>query len=137
VLHLELGLHAESSSLFDYEGLALESLDGARGPQVDDDIGPTFDFEAEREDDAFARIVGVGDVCALAETERGLPLLERLVVLVCHEEVSMVCVHWACSKDIPSFWYSSIVFFSPTLKPSVCSACRSSWWSAMSAIAVV
>lgn len=31
--------------------------------------------------------------------------------------------------DIPSFWYSSMVFFSPTLKPSVCSACRSSSWS--------
>ena len=32
--------------------------------------------------------------------------------------------------DLPSFWYSSIVFFSPTLKPSVCSGTRSSWTAA-------
>lgn len=31
-------------------------------------------------------------------------------------------------SDLPSFWYSSIVFFSPTLKPGVCSG---SSWSAM------
>lgn len=29
----------------------------------------------------------------------------------------------------PSWWYSSSVFFSPTLKPCVCSGARSSsWW---------
>jgi hypothetical protein len=32
--------------------------------------------------------------------------------------------------DLPSFWYSSMVFFSPTLKPSVCSGTRSSWTAA-------
>jgi hypothetical protein len=30
----------------------------------------------------------------------------------------------------PSWWYSSSVFFSPTLKPSVCSGTSSSsWWA--------
>lgn len=34
--------------------------------------------------------------------------------------------------DIPNCLYSSMVFFSPTLKPSVLEAVRSSlWWSAM------
>ena len=76
VLDLELCLHAERSALFDCERLALESVHRARGPQVDDDVRATFDFEPEREDDAFARVVGVGDVLALAKTEGCFPLLE-------------------------------------------------------------
>lgn len=38
------------------------------------------------------------------------------------------------SPDLPSFVYSSIVFFSPTLKPSVLVAVRSSSWSAIVAV---
>jgi len=34
----------------------------------------------------------------------------------------VVCKMWC----LPRFWYSSMVFFSPTLKPSVCSGSRSS-----------
>lgn len=38
-----------------------------------------------------------------------------------------VCIFYC---NLPSFWYSSMVFFSPTLKPSVCSGTRSSWTAA-------
>lgn len=82
MLDLELRLHAERSALLDCKRLALEGLDGAGRPQVDDNVGAAFDFQTKREDDALARVVGVGDVLALAETERGFPLLEGLVVLV-------------------------------------------------------
>lgn len=83
MLDLELCLHAECSALLDCERLALESLDGTGRPQIDDDVVAALDFETEREDDALARVVGIGDVFALAKTERGFPLLEGLVVLVC------------------------------------------------------
>lgn len=82
VLHLELGLHAETSALLDGEGLLLELLEGAGSAQVDDDVLTALDLEAQGEDDAFARVVGVRDVLALAQAQRGLPLLQRLVVLV-------------------------------------------------------
>lgn len=36
-----------------------------------------------------------------------------------------MCTKCLCPNS-PSFWYSSMVFFSPTLKPSVCSGVRSS-----------
>lgn len=39
--------------------------------------------------------------------------------------------------SIPSFVYSSMVFFSPTLKPSVLEAVRSSWWSAIVVVGVL
>ena len=39
--------------------------------------------------------------------------------------------------NIPSFVYSSMVFFSPTLKPSVLEAARSSWWSAIVVVGVL
>jgi hypothetical protein len=75
MLNLELGLHAESGALFDGEWFALERFDSTRRPQVDDDVFATFDFETEREDDAFAGVVGVRDVLALAEAEGSFPLL--------------------------------------------------------------
>jgi len=83
VLHLELCLHAEPGTFLDGEGLFLKSLDGTGCAQVDDDIIAAFDFESEREDNASAGIVGVGDVLALSKTKGRFPLLERLVVLVC------------------------------------------------------
>ena len=83
VLDLELGLHAETSTLLDGEGLLLELLERAGRAQVDDDVGAAFDLETEREDAALARVVGVGDVLALAEAKGGLPVLQRLIVLVC------------------------------------------------------
>ena len=83
VLDLELRLHAKLGTLLDGKGLLLELLKRTRSTQVDDDVVAAFYLETKGEDDAFARIVGVGDVLALSKTKGGLPLLERLVVLVC------------------------------------------------------
>ena len=95
MLDFELGLHAESSALLDGEWLALERLDSARRPQVNDNVFATFDLETEREDDTFAGVVGVRDVLALTEAEGGFPLLQRLVVLVCSRSVRIGRVRWA------------------------------------------
>lgn len=83
MLDLELHLHTELGALLDGEGLALELLDGAGRLEVDDYVGAAFDLEAERLDDAFARVGGVGERLASAEAERLFPLAERLVILVC------------------------------------------------------
>lgn len=55
----EVGLHAELGALLDGEGFGLERLDGARGRQIDGDVGAGFDFEGERFDDAAALVLGV------------------------------------------------------------------------------
>jgi hypothetical protein len=68
VLDFELSLHAEGSALLDCKWLALESLDGTWWPQIDDDVGAAFDFKTKGEDDAFARVVGIGDIGTLAKT---------------------------------------------------------------------
>lgn len=102
VLDLELGLHAEGSTLLDGEGLALESVDCTRRPQVNDDVLTTVDFEAEREYDALAGVAGVGDVLALAETEGCFPLLERLVILVCGSVVSTKRRTWVAETCLAS-----------------------------------
>ena len=159
VLDAEASLHAESGALLDGEGLLVEGLEGAGLGQVDDDVRSALDFQTQGEQDDLARVVGVGDGLAAAETERLFPLAEGFIVLVCGE--GDVSEEWrgrvwydgwrgffemltatmlfsyrasACGRfryvvsfgDLPSFWYSSIVFFSPTLKPSVCSGTRSS-----------
>lgn len=93
MLDLELCLHAECSALLDGERLLLEGLKGAGRLEVDDDVGTAIDFETERVDDAFAGVVGVGDVLALAETEGSLPLVQGFVVLVCCAE-SAIAVAW-------------------------------------------
>lgn len=85
MLHLELGLHTEFGTLLDSEGLVLESLDSTRGPEINGDVGTSFDLESQREDDAFAGIVGVGEVLARAKAERLLPLAEGFVVLIYRE----------------------------------------------------
>jgi hypothetical protein len=82
VLDLELCLHAEAGALLDGEGLVLEGFSGAGGFEVDDDVGAAFDFETEGEDDAFAGVVGVGEVLARAQAEGFFPFLEGFVVLV-------------------------------------------------------
>lgn len=83
MLDAEAGLHAESGTFFDGERLLVERLEGAGLVEVDDDVGSAFGFQAEREQDHFARVVGVGDGVAAAETEGLFPLAEGLVILVC------------------------------------------------------
>ena len=159
MLDAEAGLHAEGGALLNGEGLLVEGLEGAGLGQVDDDVRSALDFQTQGEQDDLARVVGVGDGLAAAETERLFPLAEGLIVLVCGDggvrqewrgrvwydgwrgffgmlTATMLFSHRASAcggfryvvsfGDLPSFWYSSIVFFSPTLKPSVCSGTRSS-----------
>lgn len=85
VLDAETGLHAESRALLDGERLLVEGLEGAGLGQVDNDVRSALDFETQREQDDFTRVVGVGDGLAAAETEGLFPLAEGLIVLVCEE----------------------------------------------------
>jgi hypothetical protein len=82
MLHLELRFHAELGALLDGERVLLEGFKGTGGLEVDDYVRTSLNLEAEREDDAFARVAGVRDVFARAETQRLFPLAEGLVVLV-------------------------------------------------------
>lgn len=93
MLDLELRLHAEGSTLLDDEGLLLQSLEGTRRLEVNDDVGTSFDLEAKRVDDAFAGVVGVRDVLALAKTEGSFPLVQGLILLVCGvvSAIAIVC----------------------------------------------
>lgn len=83
MLDAEAGLHAESGALLDGEGLLVEGLEGAGLGQVDDDVRSALDFQAQGEQDDLARVVGVGDGLAAAESEGLFPLAEGLIVLVC------------------------------------------------------
>jgi hypothetical protein len=87
VLNLEGDLHAEHGALLDCERLVLERGNSGLVLQVDDDVWPAIDLEAEGEDDALARVAGVGDVLASSQAERLFPLAEGLIVLVCGEVI--------------------------------------------------
>lgn len=79
----EGGLHAELCAFFDGEGFRFEGLDGARGRQVDGDVGAGVDFEGEGSDDAAALVFGVdGDGGRGGDAEGGFPAVEGFVVLV-------------------------------------------------------
>jgi hypothetical protein len=82
VLDAEAGFHAESGALFDGEGLLDEGVQGTLLRQVDHDVGAAFDFQAQREQDHFAWVVGVRDGVSAAEAEGLFPLAEGFVVLV-------------------------------------------------------
>jgi hypothetical protein len=59
VLDAEAGFHAERGALLDGERLLVQRLESTGLGQVDNDIGAAFHFETEREQDDFARVVGV------------------------------------------------------------------------------
>lgn len=82
MLHLEPRLHAERRAFLDGEGVLVEVLEAAALGEVDDYVWSAFDFEAQAEDDAFPRVVGVRDAVARADAEGLLPFSEGLVVLV-------------------------------------------------------
>lgn len=83
MLDAEAGLHAEGSALLDGERLLVEGLEGTSLGQVDDDVRSALDFKTQGEQDNLARVVGVGDGLAAAESEGLFPLAEGLIVLVC------------------------------------------------------
>lgn len=59
VLDAEARLHAERRALLDREGVLVERLERAGLRQVDDDVRPALDLEAERQDDDLARVLRV------------------------------------------------------------------------------
>jgi hypothetical protein len=83
MLHLELRLHAELRSFLDHERFVLESLDSSGGLQVNGDVRASLYLQGEGQDDAFTRVVGVGEVLSGAKAQRLFPLAEGLVILVC------------------------------------------------------
>lgn len=85
MLHLEARLHAEGGALLDGEGVLVQVLERAGLRQVDDDVLTALHLEAEREDDDFARVVGVREVVARAQAEGLLPFAEGFVVGVWFE----------------------------------------------------
>lgn len=86
MLDAEAGLHAESSTLLDGEGLLVQGLESTGLGQVDNDVGAAFHLETEGDQDDFPRVIRVGDGLAATETERLFPLAKGLVVLVCGNE---------------------------------------------------
>lgn len=82
VVDLEGNLDVELGALLNLERLILEAVDRARGGQVDDNIFTAVDLQSQRLDDTLARVVGVGDGLAGVEAQRGLPAVQRLIVLV-------------------------------------------------------
>ena len=142
MLHAERGFHPELGAFFDGEGLVLEALEGSWGLQVDHEVRTAGDFEAEREHHDDARVIGVSvGGAAAGEAERFFVAAEGLIAGVCWEGgkvrlvsvvwvswwaklvggcVGYVAEHWVGKKrrgemDMPSFWYSSMVFFWPAL----------------------
>lgn len=84
MVDLEDHLDVELGTLLDGEGLVLESVDGSRGGQIDDDVGTALDNQGQRFDDTL-RIAGLADGVAGVQAQRGLPAVEGLIILVCGE----------------------------------------------------
>lgn len=82
VLNAERALHAERGAFFNHKRLALQRLHGTGGLQVDDQVGAAVDFDAKRGDDDGARVVGVAQGGACAETQRLLPLAQGFVASI-------------------------------------------------------
>lgn len=80
VLNLEASRHGELGALLDVEGLVLERGLGALGGEVDGDGRPAGGVHGEGEDDAVARVGGVGERGAGEQAEGRLVALEGLVV---------------------------------------------------------
>lgn len=65
MLDLELGAHGKLGTFLDLEGLVLEALLAAWRGEVNRDGWAARRVHGEGEDDADARVVGVGDVLAV------------------------------------------------------------------------
>jgi len=100
MLHAKPRFHAKGRALFDRKGLLVQRLETLRGREIDDDVGSVFDFQPEREDDDFARVVGGGDGSARTQAEGGFPFLEGFVFGVWREEGWLVgCVGFWCEGE--------------------------------------
>jgi len=89
VLDLESSDHGELGTLLDLEGLILEGELAAGLGQIDSDGIAAGALHGQGEDDAYSRIVGIGEVLAATETERFLVFLEGFVVGICRRVSKM------------------------------------------------
>lgn len=131
MLDLENDFGAELGALLDYEGFLLELLQRIRTGQVHNDIWTARRLNRQRLDDAGAGVVRVGDGIAGGQAQRRLPPVQGLVIGVYKRRGRPVLARfsidatWLGRKPdiegvaVPSCLYSSMVFFCPTLKPSV------------------
>ena len=61
MLDLEPGLHTERGTFLDGERGFVQRLKSTRLGQFNDDVRPACDFETQRQDDDFTRVVGIRD----------------------------------------------------------------------------
>lgn len=123
-MHLEYDLGKELGSLLDCEWFIFEGFKSVGTSQVEGDIGLSGCLNGERLDDACPWVVGVANGLTSGQAERGLPSVERFVVLICRDKIEVRYGTPAARgtveiKCVPRLVYSAMVFFSPTLKPSV------------------
>lgn len=83
MVHLKDDLDVEGGALLDREGLVLEALERMGSRQVNHNIGTSLHLQGKGLDDALSGIIGVANGISSGQTQRGLPAVERLVVLVC------------------------------------------------------
>jgi hypothetical protein len=88
VLHLERGAHRKFGTFLDGKGLVLERGFATGCREVDCDGWAAGRVHGQRENDADAGVVGVGDVFAAAEAEGFLVSLEGFVagVYMCRQK---------------------------------------------------
>jgi hypothetical protein len=82
VLHAEFDFHTESGALLDGERLLLESLQSGRLTDINDNVGSALNFETKSENNAGTLVVGISNGVTM-ETQRLLPLAERLILSIC------------------------------------------------------
>jgi len=82
VVDSEDDFHLVGATFLDREGVFAESLNRAGFGQINHDRGPTLDFQSKRFDDAGARVFGVTNWCAAAESKGFLVSLHRLIVRI-------------------------------------------------------
>lgn len=83
MVHLEDDLDVEDGTLLDLEGLVLEGVERIGSRQINHNIGASFHLQGKGLDDALSGVIGVANRSSSGQTQRGLPAVERLVILVC------------------------------------------------------
>jgi hypothetical protein len=82
VVDLEDDFGVETGAFLDGEWAVFQLGEGSGGGQLDGDVGTPWGLEGQGVDDALSRVVGVADRLASVETQRGLPSIEGLIILI-------------------------------------------------------
>ena len=98
MLDFEFGAHREVGTFLDLEGLLLQVLQSSRLRKVDDDRLAAGRFHRQGKDNAYARVIGIRQVLAVAQAERSLVALEGLIVLIYTK--ATVSMHMAVTTDV-------------------------------------